>query len=68
MPFVCWAVFQFWPKLTNFQIFGPFWPMSKCAQLSYLISKNLQNSVQPILHAEEKTQEGQQTLLEKKNT
>ena len=41
------AGLQFWPKLVNFYIFGPFWPMSKCAQLSYLIPKNLQNSMQP---------------------
>ena len=45
--FVYSAGLQFWPKLANFYVFGPFWPMSKCAQLSYLIPKNLQNSMQP---------------------
>ena len=38
---------SFLAKIGQFLSFGPFWPMSKCAQLSYLISKNLQNSVQP---------------------
>ena len=41
------AGLQFWLKLGNSYVFGPFWAMSKCAQMSYLIPKTLQNSMQP---------------------
>ena len=45
--FVYSAPLQIGLKWVNFHVFGPYWTMSKCAQMSYLIHQTLQNSGQP---------------------
>ena len=45
--FECSAPLQIGLLLVNFCIFGPFCPNYNCAQMSSLLSQNLQNRMQP---------------------